>query len=262
MGTLLLQGLTLPLLIRRLGVADADEKREDARELDAVRARTSEEGRAYLAEKRAEWEARFGDGFSDRFDRMARSLTRFETDARKAQDAEAGVEGVAGHPAPTYDDFASLSRGWLEVRRRVVIEERDAGNLNEEVMRELIVAMDAEELALDTRGDLRGPGYALTASCEPLASSCKFLRTLSACRSVSPKWRARSESAKRPSAGCSTTSRGCRRPPARPCSPRSTCSATSGPPSCAASAPGSSASCCPSCRTRSSPRSPRSSAAG
>ena len=95
-GTLLLQGLTLPLLIRRLGVADADEKLEDARELDAVRARTSEEGRAYLAGKRAEWEARFGTGFSDRFDRMARSLTRFETDARKAQDAEAGVQGVAG----------------------------------------------------------------------------------------------------------------------------------------------------------------------
>ena len=88
---------------------------------------------------------------------MARSLTRFETDARKAQDAEDGVPGVAGRAAPTYDDFAALSRGWLEVRRRVVIEERDAGNLNEEVMRELIVAMDAEELALDTRGDLRGP---------------------------------------------------------------------------------------------------------
>ena len=47
-GTLLLQGLTLPVLIRRLGVADADEKLEDARELEAVRARTSEEGRAYL----------------------------------------------------------------------------------------------------------------------------------------------------------------------------------------------------------------------
>ncbi|HWI31405.1 MAG TPA: sodium:proton antiporter [Microbacterium sp.] len=174
-GTLLLQGLTLPLLIKSLGVAAADEKAEDARELAEVRARTHLEGRAYLTAKRAEWETRFGSGFADRFDRMARSLTRFESDAEKVQAAEeASGEGVAGAggagaggagaaaaggealPRPTFEDFAELSRGWLEVRRRVLIEHRDAGTLNEEVMRELIVAMDAEELALDTRGDLRG----------------------------------------------------------------------------------------------------------
>lgn len=157
-GTLLLQGLTLHVLIHRLAVADADEKVEDARELDAVRARTSEEGRAYLAAKRAEWEERFGEGFSDRFDRLARSLNRLEADSERAQDAELGTarEFDPAHPAPTSADFASLSRGWLQVRRRVVLEERDAGHLNEEVMRELIVAMDAEELALDTRGGLRG----------------------------------------------------------------------------------------------------------
>lgn len=157
-GTLLLQGLTLPLLIRRLGVADADEKAEDARELEAVFARTHAEGRAYLAERRAEWEQRFGTAFSSRFDKIAGSLTRFESSAVRAQRAESAVAATSGEgrSTPTYEDYVELSRGWLEVRRRVVIEERNAGTLNEEVMRELIIAMDAEELTLDTRGDLHG----------------------------------------------------------------------------------------------------------
>jgi CPA1 family monovalent cation:H+ antiporter len=46
------------------------------------------------------------------------------------------------------------------VRRDILLAERDAGNLDEEVMRELIAAMDAEELALDTRGATRQPGRA------------------------------------------------------------------------------------------------------
>ena len=54
-------------------------------------------------------------------------------------------------------ELVALSKGWLQVRRDVLIAERDAGELNEEVMRELIAAMDAEELALDTRLTI-GPG--------------------------------------------------------------------------------------------------------
>ena len=61
--------------------------------------------------------------------------------------------------------------------------------------------------------------------------------------------------------GAERQARGLRDHPRRPCSPPSTCWATSGRSSCAASAPGSSDSCCRSCRTRSSPPSPRWSAA-
>lgn len=159
-GTLLMQGLTLPLLIKRLGVADADEARVDAQELETVLSLAHEEGRAYLHAKRAEWEERFGVDVASKFDRMARSLGRFEKGSEAAQREEEGAPSSSdpARATPSFEDFMELSRGWLDVRRRVVIEQRDAGTLNEEVMRELIVAMDAEELALDTRGDLRMPG--------------------------------------------------------------------------------------------------------
>src|SRR5690606_2974488 len=58
-GTLLLQGLTLPLLIRSLGIAsDADEK-EDEAALAEVRAKSREAGKKFLAERRVEWEAKY-----------------------------------------------------------------------------------------------------------------------------------------------------------------------------------------------------------
>ena len=145
-GTLLLQGLTLPWLITTLGVVDESEAKEDAREIAAVRNRGREVGKAYLRGKRQEL---VESGHEDRlssFDTYARRLVRVESDAEDA---------TAGEFRPTYAEFASLSRGWLKVRRRIVLEERDAGNLNEEVMRALITEMDAEELALDTKGALR-----------------------------------------------------------------------------------------------------------
>ena len=46
------------------------------------------------------------------------------------------------------------------MRRDILLAERDAGNLDEEVMRELMAAMDAEELALDTRAATRLQGRA------------------------------------------------------------------------------------------------------
>ncbi|MGB4135546.1 MAG: sodium:proton antiporter [Microbacterium sp.] len=145
-GTLLLQGLTLPVLIRRLGVADGSEAEEDARELASVRARSREAGKAYLRGMRKKWADAHGADRLPAFDAFAERLVRVEHSTEDAQ-----AEAVR----PSYAEFVTLSKGWLDVRRRILLEERDAGNLSEEVMRELITAMDAEELALDTRGELR-----------------------------------------------------------------------------------------------------------
>lgn len=153
-GTLLLQGLTLPLLIRRLGVASDVDHEADERALASVRARSKQAGKAFLAEQRALWEQKYGEVDLRAFDAIANRMTRVEMDTDHAQEAE---ETLA---RPSAEDLVALSRGWLQVRREVLLEERDAGNLDEEVMRELITAMDAEELALDTRGALRLPGRA------------------------------------------------------------------------------------------------------
>lgn len=145
-GTLLLQGLTLPWLITTLGVVDEIEAQEDARQIAAVRDRGREVGKAYLRGQRKDLVETGHESRLASFDAYAKRLVRTEADAEDAS---------AAPVRPTYAEFAALSRGWLDVRRRIVIEERDAGNLNEEVMRALITEMDAEELALDTKGALR-----------------------------------------------------------------------------------------------------------
>lgn len=153
-GTLLLQGLTLPLLIRRLGVASDVDHEADVRALAAVRARSRKAGKAFLAQQRTVWEQKYGEIDLRMFDAFANRMTKVETDTDHAQETEEKVT------RPSAEDLVALSRGWLQVRREVLLDERDAGNLDEEVMRELITAMDAEELALDTRGAVRLPGRA------------------------------------------------------------------------------------------------------
>ncbi|MCK2030631.1 cation:proton antiporter [Microbacterium galbinum] len=150
-GTLLLQGLTLPMLIRRLGIASDVDHAEDEKALAAVKERSRTAGKAFLAEKRVEWERKYGEVDLSIFDAFAKRMTRVEKDTDEAQEVEDSVA------KPSYDDLVALSKGWLQVRREILLEERDKGNLDEEVMRELIAAMDADELAMDTRGATR-PG--------------------------------------------------------------------------------------------------------
>ena len=148
-GTLLLQGLTLPVLIRGLGVASDVDEEQDAAELAAVRARTKQAGAEFLERKRQEWAVEHGAADLSLFDAFAKRMTKVEKDTDQAQETEDAAT------RPTYEDLVALSKGWLHVRREILLQERDAGNLDEELMRELITAMDAEELALDTRGATR-----------------------------------------------------------------------------------------------------------
>lgn len=151
-GTLLLQGLTLPLLIRGLGVVGDADRVEDAAAVEAVRIKTREAGAEYLRAKRTEWQAAHGDRGLGMFDMYATRMGRIEKDAEDAQESQDTA------PRPSYDELVELSKGWLQVRREILIAERDAGNVDEEVMRELLAAMDAEELALDARGATRALG--------------------------------------------------------------------------------------------------------
>lgn len=148
-ATLMLQGLTLPFLIKRLGIASDVDHQEDARAIAAIRQRSSAAGRTFLLGKREEWAKKYGPAEMQAFDAFSKRMTRVESDTDEAQEVEESV------PRPSYDDLVALSKGWLHVRRELLLAERDAGNLDEELMRELITAIDAEELALDTRGATR-----------------------------------------------------------------------------------------------------------
>jgi len=46
--------------------------------------------------------------------------------------------------------LGTIRRELLAKRREVVLRERDAGNVDEEVMRRVLLGLDAEELAMDT----------------------------------------------------------------------------------------------------------------
>ena len=46
--------------------------------------------------------------------------------------------------------ISKIRRELLDKRREVVLRERDAGALDEEVMRHVLLGIDAEELAMDT----------------------------------------------------------------------------------------------------------------
>ncbi|MGP6170344.1 cation:proton antiporter [Microbacterium sp. A204] len=145
-ATLLLQGLTLPVLIKRLKIAGDVDHEEDAKAMAAVRKRSREAGKAYLAEQREKWAGKYDEGQLKAFDAFVTRMTRVETETDRVQEMEESV------PRPSYEDLVTLSKGWLYVRREVLLAERDDDNLDEELMRELMTAIDAEELALDTRG--------------------------------------------------------------------------------------------------------------
>lgn len=140
-GTLLIQGLTLSPLIRRLGVTDPTEAERDAEQARAVRDRASREGLAYLERMRPLWEEAFGSERTEAiFGRFAAEINRAERELEQLSES-----------TDRRQQLTQLTRDWLAIRRNVLIEELRAGHLSEEVMRELIMAMDAEELALDAR---------------------------------------------------------------------------------------------------------------
>lgn len=142
-GTLLIQGMTLSPLIRWLGVADPNEAIADAEQASAVRERAAREGMAYLERMRPLWNQAFGNERTEAvFARFATQINRAERDVEHLTESTERLQQVT-----------QLTRDWLAIRRNVLIEEMRAGHLSEEVMRELITAMDAEELALDARID-------------------------------------------------------------------------------------------------------------
>lgn len=152
-GTLLLQGLTLTPLIRWLGVSAEAEHKSDEAEIARMRRLSREAGLEYLRQQQELWIAAHGEESVDSFKRFARAMMRVE---RGTENADRDLEAAQDPRTVGYEDLVELSKGWLGVRRQVLLAECRAGNLSEEVMRELFVAMDAEELALDTRSFLRG----------------------------------------------------------------------------------------------------------
>jgi hypothetical protein len=143
-GTILLQGTTLPPLIRRLGITDPEEARiDDQAEAEARRTATNA-ALAYL------------DGLTPGEAECERSaLERMVARMRDMVEHQglAAAEQVGRTPAERADTstrtFSELRRNIIAVQRSAIADERDAGHLDDEVLRRVLRELDLQEAALE-----------------------------------------------------------------------------------------------------------------
>ncbi|OZE87494.1 Na+/H+ antiporter [Rhodococcus sp. 15-649-2-2] len=143
-GTLLLQGLTLPLMIRRLDVADPLEQQrtDNQRLLSQVIARTAAE--TYL--ERAAKDGIAGvdsDRVAEVISRVRRSV-RARLDADETEDREKRIAAAGAL-------FDTLRHNVLVAQRAALVAARDSGELDDEALRAVLNGLDVEEIAAEAR---------------------------------------------------------------------------------------------------------------
>ncbi|QUH05484.1 Na+/H+ antiporter [Saccharopolyspora erythraea] len=143
-GTILIQGTTLPWLIRRLGVTDPREAEDDDRsEAEARRIAT---GAALAHLDRLSPRDLQCD--QERFDRvLPRIRTMLEHQGMLAADQVGRTPDE--REDTTRQVFTDLRRELLEVQRAAMADERDAGRLDDEVLRRVLRELDLQEAALE-----------------------------------------------------------------------------------------------------------------
>ena len=154
-GTLLLQGLTLPAVIRWLGVQDTTQRDRDLAAQLALFTTSTSETLAYVEDRRPAWEQLYGRELTERAVQLTTARLVRQADALQrgaVEDAEdrepSSAEKDRRRAVPRA--VGQIRRELLAKRREVVLRERDAGKLDEEVMRQVLLGLDAEELAMDT----------------------------------------------------------------------------------------------------------------
>ena len=176
-GTLLIQGTTLPRLVARLGLP-VPSPAEDALQSAALVTDASRAGLARLEEVR-------GPGDPEEVVRQLRQ--RADLRANGAWERLGRSQEDLEPPAATY---RRLRLQMLDAERATIIRARDAGNVDDEVLRAAMAAVDLEESLLDPvedagaahDGDLRVPSIR-AGDCEHLraAPSAMRPRTPSGC---------------------------------------------------------------------------------
>lgn len=143
-GTILIQGPTLPWLISRLHLHNDEEERYDF----AQTARAEDLVHTAADEVIADFVARPPTGLDP-------ATIAFITDtvARQSRDAEEMPDPEA-HTART-DAFAALYRDVLAAQRDALVADRDAGRLEDEAVRAMLERLDLQEAGLAARLESR-----------------------------------------------------------------------------------------------------------
>ena len=137
--TLVLQGLTLPLLIRALGLAGV--ARPDVEEREARRT-VVQAAISRLEQARSEQASQFADIYDDLAYHYRRRLATLTDAPESAEEAQ--------HPA-LHRKFIDLSRELLRVERQTAVQLRSQRRISDEVLRTLERELDLGEAQLDAK---------------------------------------------------------------------------------------------------------------
>lgn len=140
-GTLLLQGLTLPALIRRLGVVGREEQQDLIEEAGAQHAA------ANAALERLDRE--LADEGTVPEDVVTRLREKAELRQLSAWERLGARDAGQGYTEPPTVSFRRLRRAMIDAERDVFIELRDRGRIDEEVLSRVQRELDLEESILD-----------------------------------------------------------------------------------------------------------------
>jgi CPA1 family monovalent cation:H+ antiporter len=140
-GTLLLHGLTLPGLIRRLGVQG-----DDAR-TDAIAAAAAQDKAARAAADRLD-EVLAEENVTDVHERAADVLRGWNTRRRNSAWERLGRDEEEIGESPV-SAFRRLRLEMLAAERATFIAERDSGQIDDQVLREVLRGLDLEEATLN-----------------------------------------------------------------------------------------------------------------
>ena len=145
LGTLLLHGLTLPVLISRLDVR-GDEARTDALALAAAQQRAARNAADRLEQVLAEQQA--AGQSSDVHERAAEILRAWNTRRSNSAWEQLGRndDEIGEGPASA---FRRLRLEMLDAERQTFIAERDSGRIDDEVLRTVMRGLDLEEATLN-----------------------------------------------------------------------------------------------------------------
>jgi monovalent cation/hydrogen antiporter len=145
LGTLLIQGLTLPLLIKMLGIDDHDETLD--REENIARLAATQTALARLEELRTEdWVL---DDTVDRVSGTYRYRERRFTARVPDGEFDGGIDGDGIDYEARSEAYQRLVREILDAQRETLIELRDRGEINDDVMRRIERELDLEDARLE-----------------------------------------------------------------------------------------------------------------
>ncbi|WP_020423315.1 Na+/H+ antiporter [Amycolatopsis sp. ATCC 39116] len=145
-GTVLIQGLTLPAVIRKLGVHDKDDAEQDAEEEMAAREAAMHAALARLDELAPELCHRL-DIPPEKADRLVNRLRALVETRYRGAVAAISLSAEERESSP-HAAFVQARRELLLVQRETMLEQRAEGKLDDEVLRKVLRELDLEELAL------------------------------------------------------------------------------------------------------------------